>query len=172
MPRHNTQDAHHTGTLVSHRGSGRYSVRAAKPADRETLADVYLTCRRVTFSWVDPSQYQRADFIEDTEGERVLVCEWAGQIVGFSGVWLQDSFLHHLFIMEAHQGKGAGLTLLRAAMRDVTGPVRLKCVAQNERALRFYTKLGGIIESTSEDGPEGPYHTVRLPNPLQLSGRP
>jgi len=139
MPRHNTHDAHDTATLVSPRSGRSYTIRAATPADRETLADVYLTCRRRTFTWVDASQYERPDFIEDTEGERVLVCESAGQIVGFSGVWLQHSFLHHLFILEAHQGYGAGLALLQAAMRDITGPVRLKCVARNERALRFYT---------------------------------
>jgi GNAT superfamily N-acetyltransferase len=145
-----------------------YLIRAATLTDRDALADVYLTCRRQTFSWVDPVQYQRADFIEDTEGERVLVCECGGQIVGFSGVWRQDNFLHHLFVLPEHQGHGAGLALLRAAMRDMDGPARLKCVAQNARALRFYTGLGGVIESTSEDGPEGPYHTIRLPNPLPL----
>jgi RimJ/RimL family protein N-acetyltransferase len=170
MLRHTPREAHDQVVHVSPRSGRRYVMRVATLADRDALADVYLTCRRHTFTWVDPSQYQRTDFIEDTDGERVLVCEFAGQIVGFSGVWLQDSFLHHLFIVEAHQGQGAGLGLLRTTMRDIPGPVRLKCVVQNERALRFYTKLGGVIEATSEDGPEGPYHSMCLPNPLRLGG--
>jgi len=170
MLRHTPHDAHDPVVCVSPRSDRRYVIRAAVLEDRDTLADVYLTCRRRTFTWVDPSQYQRADFLEDTDGERVLVCEWAGQIVGFSGVWVPGSFLHHLFVLEAHHGHGAGLGLLRAAMRDVPGSLRLKCVAQNARAVRFYTKLGGVIEATHPDGPEGPYHAMRLPNPLHTGG--
>ena len=166
MLRYSPQVALEDAAHVSpHSGCG-YTLRVAVPADREVLADVYVMCRRATFSWLDPAQFQRSDFVEDTEGERVVVCEAAGRIVGFSGTWLPDNFLHHLFVLPEHQGHGAGLALLRASMRDMTGPVRLKCVALNQRAVRFYSKLGGVIEGTSQDGPEGPYHTIRLPNPL------
>ncbi|MCB9629398.1 MAG: GNAT family N-acetyltransferase [Sandaracinaceae bacterium] len=142
-----------------------FLVRHAARRDRDTLAELYLTCRRQTFTWVDPERYALDDFDGDTEDELLLVCERDDRPVGFAGFWAQDDFLHHLFVSREHQGHGAGLGLLRTVQRYATGPLRLKCAVQNQRALGFYERLGGVIEATNPPGPEGPSHTIVLPQP-------
>lgn len=147
-----------------------FLIRHATPRDRDTLAALYLTCRRQTFTWVDPAHYALHDFDEDTQDELLLVCERDERTVGFLGLWADELFLHHLFVLADHQGHGAGRGLLRAAQSYVSAPLRLKCAVRNERALSFYERLGGVIEKTSTSSPasahpEGAHHTIRLPAP-------
>ncbi len=139
-----------------------FFIRRAERADRDDLAALYLACRRQTFSWVDPAAYALTDFDADTDGEHVLVCEREGQVVGFAGLSIGDNFLHHLFVHDTHQGHGAGRGLLRAAQSCASGPLRLKCVVRNERAQRFYQRLGGVITATQEGGLEGAHHVILL----------
>ena len=142
-----------------------FLVRHGTKRDRDVLAALYLTCRRQTFTWVDPQRYALDDFDADTQDELLLVCERDDRVVGFAGLWTPDDFLHHLFVHEAQQGHGAGRGLLRAAQSYAKGPLRLKCAVRNDRALRFYEQLGGVVESTATAEPEGEHHTVVLPVP-------
>jgi quinol monooxygenase YgiN len=146
-----------------------FLIRHAARRDRDALADLYLTCRRQTFTWVEPMRYARDDFDADTQDELLLVCERDDVPVGFLGLWTPDNFLHHLFVLAGHQGHGAGRGLVRAAQTYATGPLRLKCAVRNERALRFYERLGGVVEATApvtaSTGPEGAQRTIVLPEP-------
>ena len=68
MLRHTPREAHDLLVHVSPRSGRRYAIRVATLADRDALADVYLTCPRHTFTWVDPSLDHRTVFIEDKGG--------------------------------------------------------------------------------------------------------
>ena len=82
------------------------------------------------------------------------------RVVGFSSVWLQDNFIHHLFVDPTQQGRGIGKMLLEACLNGkLCKPARLKCVVRNQQACEFYERLGWRVESTTEDGPMGPYHS-------------
>lgn len=143
-----------------------FLIRHATPRDRDALAQLYLSCRRETFTWVDPAAYALEDFDKGTEDELLLVCERDDRPVGFAGLRMPEPFLHHLFVKAQHQGHGAGLGLLRTAQRYAAEPLRLKCALQNTRALRFYERQGAWVEAThaAEHGvPEGPAHTLVLP---------
>lgn len=136
-------------------------IREASQADHSELEQIYLECRRSTFNWVDPKSFNLSDFKRDTEGEWILVAERAGKIIGFSSVWVQDNFLHHLYVHPKAQGKGVGRSLLDACFKgNLQRPARLKCVIKNLRACEFYEALGWTKESTTTTDAElGSYYT-------------
>ena len=82
--------------------------------------------------------------------------------VGFISIWMADHFIHHLFIDPNHQGQRLGEALLEEGLKIIGRPARLKCVVRNARACKFYEKHGWTIESTSQEGPMGPYRTYIL----------
>lgn len=136
------------------------TVREMIPGDLPRLEQIYLESRISAFYWIDPTSFNLSDFSKDTEGEWVLVAECEGKPVGFSAIWVKDNFLHHLFIDPNFQRQGIGRRLLDACFAGkLQKPARLKAVVQNARACAFYETLGWEIESTTPDGPMGPYHT-------------
>jgi ribosomal protein S18 acetylase RimI-like enzyme len=142
------------------------NIREMVPLDLIQLQKIYLECRKETFSWMPPESFVLSDFEKDTEGEWILVAEENSKILGFSSVWLQDNFLHHLFVSPSSQSRGIGKSLLSECFnRKLKKPARLKSLIQNTRACRFYEHLGWVIESTSTaNSPMGPYN-VYLLNP-------
>lgn len=135
------------------------SVRPFIENDREALRQVYLESRQTTFTWLDPASLHLSDFDRDSIGEAIWVAERDGLIIGFVSVDEEDNFIHNLFVMAMWLGHGVGSQLLATALASIGSPARLKCVAENTRAISFYqprktdyraTKLslsGAIIES-------------------------
>jgi len=139
-------------------------IREITPEDIGYLEELYVRCRTQTFSWIPRNSFHLADFLIDTKGEEILVLEDRGDVVGFCSVWRADNFLHHLYIDTSYQGKGFGKLLLNTCLKKqiLKLPARLKCVARNKSACKFYEKLGWKIESTTDEGPMGTYHTYVL----------
>ena len=145
--------------------SDRFRIRPFKKEDRFVLADIYFFCRVKSFTWLKADTFNLSDFEVDTEGEIILVLEEVNKnkVIGFAGVWAQDNFLHHLYIIEDYQGQSLGKRLLDECLNSVLKrPARLKCLAENKKAQQFYQKLGWeIIESHNlNDGMS--YHTYCL----------
>ena len=92
---------------------------------------------------------------ETLKAKQILVIQ-DQQVAGFSSVWLPDRFLHHLYLAPDRIGKGYGHLLLEQTMASVSGPMRLKCLARNHRALSFYKTHGWQIISEGH-GDDGPY---------------
>lgn len=137
-------------------------IRPYRHSDRPALSNIYLKCRLDTFSWVPKEVFDLSDFEKETEGEKILVTTVNSQPAGFISIWMQDHFIHHLFIDSDHQNKGLGKALLAEGLKIMGRPARLKCVIQNAKACRFYEKLGWKIENTIQEGPMGPYHNYVL----------
>jgi len=139
-----------------------WTVRPATRADRAQLADIYLTVRRATFTWVEPGQFRRADFATQSRGERLFVCEDRhGEIAGFLALWVPQNFIHMLYVREALQGLGAGSALLTALPEWPMRRYRLKCLVHNRRARAFYLKHGFEIVGSGWS-PEGSYNDMEL----------
>lgn len=136
-----------------------YNIRQYCSEDKKQVAQIYLTCRQETFDWRPTSEFLLEDFDKDTEGEVILVAELNGAPVGFISTWVQDDFIHNLFVAPSYQSEGIGELLLQEALKLIQRPARLKCVVQNTKACRFYEKHGWEIESTTNDDPMEPYHT-------------
>jgi len=129
------------------------SIREFEEQDRASLKQLYLDIRRSTFDWVDPSLFHLDDFETDTEGEKIFVAIVEKQIAGFLSLWVQDSYIHHLYVNEKCKRTGIGRALIDKATGLLTPPIRLKVPKKNTRAVGFYQHLGWkqVSEGTSDD---------------------
>lgn len=139
------------------------TIREMSAKDEPALAALFLQCRRHTFFWVQKDFFSLSDFKKEIEGEWVIVAEQNSKIVGFASIWVQDNFLHHLYVSPNAQGKGIGPQLLEACFRGkLKKPARLKCVIRNTKACQFYEHLGWKIEMTNPEGSIGLSYTYVL----------
>ena len=126
-------------------------IRDVEKNDRHELQQLYLTCLKQTFTWLDTSTYHLEDFDTHTKGEHILVAEHDGVLVGFVAVYLSESFIHHLYIRADYHKKGIGKQLLNAAVKILVQPVRLKCLVRNKNAISFYKSCGWKFEMSGLD---------------------
>ena len=122
--------------------------------DREQLQQIYFEVRNTTFTWLTKESINKSSFNNDTEGEYILVAKVEKEIVGFASVWLQDSFLHHLYISNQYQRKGIGTMLLNKVIEKADFDITLKCLKQNRLGVNFYLKSGWevVTEGISNEG--------------------
>ncbi len=126
-------------------------VRAAMPDDHDACARIFLESRRRAFFWLDPLSLSLADYLASVQDEDVWVAERQGEVVGFASVFAADSFVHNLFIDPALRRQGIGRLLLSAVSARYPRPLRLKCVAENLAARRFYRAMGWSEEERGVD---------------------
>ncbi len=129
-------------------------IRQFKQHDKIPLAELFLESRVKSWHWLDPSKWSLEDFEKFTQDEVIFVAEQDQQYLGFASIYLQDNFLHHLFVAPNVQNQGVGAALLHSAEQLFTGAGYLKCLTENHQALNFYQKYHWkIIEiGHSEDG--------------------
>ncbi|KQV10540.1 acetyltransferase [Rhizobium sp. Root1203] len=140
-------------------------VRAPEGPEREELADIYLTVRRETFTWVAASQFHHGDFFAHTQGEIVWLAETPeGEIAGFMTLWPPDDFIHMLYVRKVWQGKGAGNALLRALPDWPRQKYRLKCLVKNSGAKAFYLTNGFAVTGSGSSA-EGDYEELSFTPP-------
>ena len=119
-------------------------VRPMKPTERETVAEIYLRDRQRYFPWV--AQPNITDFARDSRGEALFVAEINGQIAGFASLLRVMDFIHLLFVAPEFQHQGVGHALIQRMRREAVGTLTLKCVIDNEAALKFYASEGFAIK--------------------------
>ncbi|KAB2968974.1 MAG: GNAT family N-acetyltransferase [Zoogloea sp.] len=132
------------------------TIREFEEADRAALRLLYLASRNAAFTWSAIESFQAGDFDIHTDGERILVAEGNGAILGFASIWEPDSFLHNLFVHPSFTRKGVGRALLAGCAKHFSGPPTLKCMKANTQALQFYASQGWST-LREETGPDGPY---------------
>jgi GNAT superfamily N-acetyltransferase len=78
--------------------------------------------------------------------QSTLVAEWNGEIAAFSA-WRRQ-LLGQLFVAVPHRGTGVASSLLIASevemAKEGTAEAELRCVVGNERARRFYARMGWV----------------------------
>ena len=129
--------------------------------DRNALQKIYLESRKNAFHWMDKTLFNITDFDRDTDGECIWVATVDNHPVGFISVWVQDSFIHNLFVHPSRLGKGTGSALLKASLKKIGRPASLKCLDKNISAKDFYLSRGWKIVSDGE-GPDGKYQLMQL----------
>jgi RimJ/RimL family protein N-acetyltransferase len=140
----------------------QWTIRPAVEQDQATLAEIYLTARRTTFTWVEPDRFHLDDFASQSKGERIFVCEDdGGTIAGFMAIWEADAFIHMLYIRTEFQGSGAGTALIKALPGWPRRRYRLKCLVRNLRARRFYEQVGFVVTGQGTSA-EGDYNDMLL----------
>ncbi|MGE7695728.1 N-acetyltransferase family protein [Lysinibacillus sp. NPDC094177] len=118
------------------------NIREANKLDYPELRKIYLESRRKNFHWAASEEMTLDDFDNDTIEEHIIVAEEDNRLLGFASLYLPDNFIHNLFINPNYFGKGIGGQLLNASIEKMNKPLRLKCVSENHKALKFYEKNG------------------------------
>ena len=76
------------------------------------------------------------------------------EYLGFASIFMEESFLHNLFIKPKAQHLREDKALLLAAQSLFTSHGSLKCLAKNQQAMAFYRKQNwvAIASGKSNDG--------------------
>jgi len=134
--------------------SERATVRFSDRVEPEIIREVFNRSRAGTGCYGDTKLGMR-DFGALLEGEAIHIAELNGKLVGFVSVWAVERFIHHLYVLPEHQGRGVGGALLKAC-EDIYGlPLSLKCDFCNEAARRFYRNRGWhpLEQGVGDNGP-------------------
>ena len=130
-------------------------LRAAAPADRAAVGEIFLAARAAALPYlpqVHTDEQTRAFFAGLVDKGVVTVAERDGRVAGFLA--LEDDWVDHLYIDPAAQRQGLGSALLRhaQAQRDV---LQLWVFQRNTNAIAFYERHGfAIAERTDGSGNE------------------
>lgn len=135
-------------------------IRKAIDKDTEILEVLFQITRQKTFESSSPQSFKIGDYKKSVEGEEVWVAEVDGNIAGFISLWIQDNFIHNLFVHPDYQDCGIGAQLLQKAEECLSRPMGLKVTTDNIKAFKFYEKHGWKKISIHEDEPE-PYILLR-----------
>lgn len=135
-------------------------IRKAVEQDTQALEDIFQLTRKVTFTSRAPESFRIGDYQKSVEGEEVWLAEDNQVIVGFISLWLQDSFIHNLFVHPDWQKRGIGSALLKKAEERLSRPIELKIAMDNLNACKFYEKKGFECVGIHSDAPE-PYLLYR-----------
>ena len=129
-------------------------IRQYQESDRPFLHTLYLASRQATFSWLDGERFRLEDFDWSTLGETILVAIEGNEYLGFASIFMEESFLHNLFIKPKAQHLREDKALLLAAQSLFTSHGSLKCLAKNQQAMAFYRKQNwvAIASGKSNDG--------------------
>ncbi len=142
-----------------------YVLRRARPADAETIADVYVACWREAYAGILPADYlarmDPARFARDWHrtlslGGWAFLAEVEGEVVGIASGGrsrtpdLAAGELYVLYVRAAHQRRGIGRALFEAchyrlAMGGLAGMVAWTLAAGPGRG--FYERMGGTLAS-------------------------
>lgn len=106
------------------------------------------------------------DFACVSIGETVWIAvDATDQVMALVAVQDAAAYIHHLYVAPAAQGRGLGRALLLHLQTYLPFPWRLKCVAKNHAALKFYQHLGWR-QIEHGQGDDGMYYLLEHPGPL------
>lgn len=130
------------------------TIRAYAPSDSPACIRIFDLAWHSGHPYA-PRRIDLASFEAETKGETLLVAEVGNRIVGFVSIYLPQSFVHHLYVDPALQGRGIGGALLAQAVALAGGQASLKCQTRNGDAVAFYRRLGwrDAEQGESEFGP-------------------
>ncbi|MFZ6874333.1 GNAT family N-acetyltransferase [Undibacterium sp. Di27W] len=129
-------------------------IRKASDGDACALQAIYQQCI-VTAAWQTRAATAIPDFASVSIDETIWVAVDADQqVLALLAVQDAGAYVHHLYVDPQAQGQGLGKALLLHLQSYLAFPWRLKCVAENHDALKFYQHLGWqeIEQGHSEDG--------------------
>lgn len=138
-------------------------IRRFAEQDRPTLTALFHQIRAATFHWLDQQRIWQEPFDEATRDETLFVAELDGKIAGFAALYAPERFVHHLYVLPEHHGKGIGKALLAACDGEGEGPLTLKCLCKNTPAVDFYRSQGWVCLSRGTDS-DGDYWTMAAPD--------
>ena len=131
-------------------------LRRADESDTASVVHVLRRSRSESLPFLPElhTLEEQLDWFRNKEFTRsvVWVAEVRGQIVGFAA--RESDWLHHLYVLSEHHGKGVGSQLLAKAKEECPWTLRLYTFQQNQRARAFYESRGFTNVEFNEAGGE------------------
>ncbi len=150
-------------------------IRYAGAADSRTIAEVHVACWRETYAGLLPEALIERHRVDDRTIQwrrtlervprlsDVFVAAHDDAVVGFvasgasrNAALARDGEIYALYLLRAHQRRGIGRALCRAAASRLSErglrSVAAWALSTNEPARRFYEALGGVRIGERADG--------------------
>ncbi|HEX3180254.1 MAG TPA: N-acetyltransferase [Beijerinckiaceae bacterium] len=147
------------------------SIRNARPADAEAIAEVHDAAWRDAYRGIIPGRELERMIARRgprwwqaaiSRGSRLVVLDFGGSIAGYASYGRNrvpampySGEIFELYLAPEFQGLGMGRRLFEAARRDLNDhgyvSTLVWALADNQRALDFYTRLGGKIIRRAEE---------------------
>lgn len=137
-------------------------IRDAETADLDACARIFAAGQQEILPEA-PATWSPADFAAAVDGEHLIVAVAGdGEVAGFLSLFRPERFVHFLHVRRDRRGLGIGRLLLAHARHSAEGPLELKCLLDNTRALAFY-RLLGWTEIEREPAAAPPFVRLRQP---------
>ena len=138
------------------------TIRSYAPSDIPACVGIFDRAWHAGHPYA-PRPINKTVLAAETTDETLFVAvDERDTVIGFVSVYLLQSFVHHLYVDPSQSGHGIGTELLAHALAAAGGSATLKCQTGNERALRFYRRLGWV-EVAAGVGEFGPWVAMRSP---------
>ena len=133
-------------------------IRHATQSDLQDIAAIHIESWKDSYSDVLPADFlirqidrefiQHWSEIEIQNEDIVLVAE-ENSVIGFIAVWCRPiPFIDNLHVIPSQRSKKVGSALMRAVAKELINQghktAYLWVVESNEKAIRFYERLGGV----------------------------
>lgn len=124
--------------------------RPATDVDAETVANIYLSSRRmfVPFAPLAHSEADVRGWIRDVliPGSQVTLAEESKVVVGFMAISRDGEvgWMDHLYLAPGTTGRGIGSAFVARAKVELGAPIHLYTFQENHAARRFYERHGFV----------------------------
>ena len=138
-------------------------IRSATQSDIKILADIQIESWKDSYSDVLPPEFLAGQIdlalakhwneIEMQNEDIILVAE-EKSLIGFVAVWCRPfPFIDKLHVRPSHRSKKIGSKLMKAVAKELIHKghktAYLWVFESNEKAIRFYERLGGVQKEQS-----------------------
>ena len=138
-------------------------IRRATPSDFKGIAAIHAKSWQDAYSDDLPTEFLSGPIIRDFElywreieiqNEDIVLVAEENSLFGFIAVWCRPiPFIDNLHVTPSQRSKKVGSKLMNAAAKELINKgyktAYLWVFQSNEKAIRFYKRLGGIQKETS-----------------------
>jgi len=133
-------------------------IRRATQSDLQGIAAIHVDSWKDSYSDVLPAEFLAGQIDRDLaqhwsefriQNEDIVLVAEEDSLVGFVTVWCRlIPFIDNLHVRPSHRSKKLGSTLIKAAAKELINKghktAYLWVFESNEKAIRFYERLGGV----------------------------
>ena len=138
-------------------------IRRAKQSDLQGIASIHIESWKDSYADVLPAEFLAGQIKRDLErhwndieiqNEDIVLVAEEISLVGFIAVWCHPiPFIDNLHVRPVQRSKKVGSSLMEAAAKELINAghktAYLWVFESNEKAIRFYERLGGIKREQS-----------------------
>jgi len=138
-------------------------IRQATRSDLQDIATIHIESWKASYSDVLPAEFLarqiNRDFVRhwreiEIQNEDIVLVAEENSVVGFISVWCRPiPFIDNLHVRPSQRSKKIGSALMKAAAKELINQghktAYLWVFESNEKAIRFYERLGGLQKEQS-----------------------